>query len=185
MERLSELTIIVGKKGSGKTTFTKENIVNRVRKKVLIVDTFADHPAYKEYPLIPTDKADMFLKNWKSGKMLIAHPNPLELFPIFELRIRNTMLILEDAKKYLTDSTPEEIRRLIIDHKNKGIDIVLMFHTLSQVPKFIRQMYENIIIFHTKDTVQDVKKLYVGDVALSLERVNKHPDKYYCEWISE
>lgn len=185
-KRNCELTLVIGMKGTGKTTFTKQNIIARIKKKALIVDTYAGHPAYAEYPILPNESLDKLIPKWKSNTFLIAHSDPAQIFPTLNKSLTNCTLVLEDAKKYVTDSVGDELKRLIVDHKNKGIDVVLMFHSLSQVPKFIRMMYENIILFKTKDTASDIKSLYpTADVLETWHRVKNNPSKHYCEWISE
>ena len=61
MTRINEITILVGRRGTGKTTLMR-NILKANKKKALIVDTF-DHPSWSDCDIVPISN----LKYWKKG----------------------------------------------------------------------------------------------------------------------
>lgn len=178
MPRINEITTLVGYRGTGKTTVQRK-ILQSNKKKSLIVDTF-DHPSWRDFPIISIDD----LKYWKSGnyRVLLSDLNE-DLIKIGN-SVNNCNIVYEDAKKYFQHHIPVEVQKVIIDSKQKNIDMYFMFHMLSEIPKYLRQMNDNVIIFKTKDS-PDAYKLFSNsnEVKQVHERVLSHKSKYYCEVI--
>lgn len=147
MDRLNKIILVVGRRGSGKTTFAKK-LASSQNKKILVVDTF-DHPSYVDYKLLTTDK----LAYWQKGAYRVFDKDPLTMLLTINTVVRNAFLILEDAAKYLSGNTPKEIKNILIDSRNRNLDIILMFHNLSDIPPYIAKMCNDIVLFRTNDNM--------------------------------
>lgn len=178
--RINEITVLCGRRGTGKTTM-QQKILDVNPKKTLIVDTF-DHPAWRHVPIVEIEQ----LQYWKKGTYrVILQDFSTDLISIGN-HVGNCNIVYEDAKKYFRNTIPAEVERVIIDSKQKNIDVYFMFHMLSEVPKYLRQMYDNLILFKTKDA-PDVYKRFSNYLEIETvhKRVLNHKSKYYCERIKE
>lgn len=178
--RINEITVIAGRRGTGKTTL-QQKILSVNPKKTLVVDTF-DHPSWSDFPVISIDK----LKYWKSGnyRVILSDYNK-DLITISDY-CNNCNVVYEDAKKYFTSSLPQSVITAVIDSKQKNTDIYIMYHSLSQIPKFLREMYDNLILFKTKDG-SDVYNRFSNaqEIQDVHQRVMNNESKFYCEFIKE
>lgn len=178
--RANEITVITGRRGTGKTTL-QQKILAVNPKKTLVVDTF-DHPSWSSYPIISIEN----LKHWRSGNYRVILSNYTEDLILISKYSNNCNIVYEDAKKYFTSSIPQSVVNAIIDSKQKNTDIYMMYHALSQIPKFLREMYDNLIIFKTKDG-SDVYSRFSNAKELEEvhQRVMNNESQFYCEFIKE
>lgn len=184
MPRINEITLIVGRRGTGKTT-AQRKILMENRKKSLVVDTFP-HPSWSDHPIVEIDK----LKYWKAGNYRIILGSNESDFETDLVKIgqyaNNCNIVFEDARKYFSHSVPKQVERIIIDSKQKNVDVYIMYHSLSQVPKYLREMYDNLILFKTGDA-PDVYRRFsnYAEIEAVHSRVMAHQSNYYCEVIKE
>lgn len=141
----AKVLIICGRKRTGKTTFTLEKLLAN-RPKVLVVDTY-DHPAYRQgFGVLPGDNVGA----WKGKKRTFDRPPAETLVKIFETCFDGVVLV-EDAAKSLTGNVPVALKQGFGDNRNKGIDLILMFHSLDDIPPYICRMFDTLILFATDD----------------------------------
>jgi ABC-type uncharacterized transport system ATPase subunit len=185
MARMNKVTAILGRRGTGKTTYLKELIESYKtalpNQKVLILDTL-DHPAYREIPLINEN----LLKRWKKPAVYRMYSSDTDnLLSEVEKHYNNGLLILEDASKYLRRQLSDDVRRFIFDSKQKNLDIIFLFHGFMAMPKELYSIIDNLVLFKTDDpsfrknaimNYQEVKEVY--------DRVMQHPSPYYNETIT-
>jgi hypothetical protein len=99
--------------------------------------------------------------------------------------MNNTFIVFEDAGKYTEKNLPPEFKRLIMDSKQKNIDILFMYHCFIDTPANIFTKADFIQLFKTEDSPRVRKnnlRLFdkVEDTYL---RVKKHPSRFYGEYI--
>lgn len=141
----AKVLIICGRKRTGKTTFTLEKLLAN-RSKVLVVDTY-DHPAYRQgFGVLPGDE----VAKWKGKKRTFDRPPAETLVRVFESCFDGVVLV-EDAAKTLTGNVPVALKQGFGDNRNKGIDLILMFHSLDDIPPYICRMFDTLILFATDD----------------------------------
>lgn len=148
-KRINTVTIIIGGRGTGKTTFSQE-LMKDHPKKVLIVDTF-NHPSYKHVPRIHPHQ----LKKWEKGIYRIW---PLkdsytieEILASIDSDLNNCMIFFEDALKYISGKLKPEERRFIIDSKQKNLDMLFLYHSYGQVPPDLYRFCDFVTVFKTND----------------------------------
>ncbi len=181
--RQNKVTAILGRRGTGKTTYMRElmqALLIGQNKKILILDTL-DHPSYKDVPIIDT----ALLKRWQSPAMYRMFDKDTDkLLQNVECYFNNGLLVLEDASKYLRRTLSNEVRMFIFDSKQKNVDIIFLFHGFMAMPKELFSIVDNLVIFKTDDpknrkgdimNYQEVKEVY--------DRVMAHESPYYNETI--
>jgi hypothetical protein len=149
MERLNQIILVIGRRGEGKTWFTINKLLPSLKMKKLVVDMF-DHPDYgylgkslsiKDLNRFNTGKKDARIYGYEIDQLL----------PVINSKISNTVIVFEDSRRYVEPSIQKDFRKIIIEHRNKNIDIVFQFHNLSDVPPYLAAMYNVVVMFRTND----------------------------------
>lgn len=195
--RFNNISMILGRRGSGKTEYVKGNPTLQLEgflkmylergMKVLIIDTF-DHPSWRDIPVITPEQ----LPRWKKGVYRIWVP--ISEIPLLNKLINdlpnlwNTCLIYEDAYKHTSETIDDYLSALMGDSKQKNIDIIFMYWAWMQAPAALYRMIDLIEAFKTKDNPEARRKaLEQGgyyDVAMQVwERVKNHPSPFHHELI--
>ena len=180
MQRLNQIIIIVGGKGTGKTTFALK-LLGKSPKKTLIIDTL-DHPAYRQYPAITVDK----LKLWKSGTYRIFTGDPVVNMIECNKNVWNANIILEDAFKYLSFNMKKDEIKLFSDSKQHNQDIVIMFHALKQIPSYLATVADKLVIFKTNEQLaaRSAKFYNWHDILTAHSRAMHSKNPFYCEVVN-
>lgn len=143
--RTPESILFVGRKKCGKTTLCRQLIEQSNFKKILVIDTYP-HPDYDDFQVIPSS----MLKGWKQGrKRIILDPlkkNYEDLQPVNDY-VCNTLIILEDASKYIVGDIPMVLRGILFDHRNKGNELLFMYHGFRIVPPKLLSNVSYITLF--------------------------------------
>jgi hypothetical protein len=181
MARLNEIILLVGRRATGKTTFTK-NLVKKIPMKTLLVDSF-DHPDWREGF---TDKSIDDLYNWKSGNIRIYENDPQETLTTAFNICSNCVIVLEDCKRYIEPSVQKWLRKGIIEHRNRNIDLFFQFHSLNDVPPYIAGMHNRIVLFKTNDNMEKRMDKFSNwaNIYDAHERIMKHKTPWYNEVIT-
>jgi tRNA A37 threonylcarbamoyladenosine biosynthesis protein TsaE len=146
-KRLNKIILFAGRRGCGKTTLAKK-LLAKSKKKILVVDSF-DHPDYRDFKEMKIDKLPL----WKNGNYRIFDNDPYNTLEIAANNCYDCTMVLEDARRYIEPSVQKPIKQLIVEHRNRNIDIVMMFHSLKDIPPYICSMHNDIVLFKTNDNV--------------------------------
>lgn len=180
--RMNKVTIIIGRRGSGKTTFTKKLIASCRHPRILIVDTL-DHPSYREYELIDLGK----LPRWRKGikRILINEANVEEVVEQVRTHVHNALVIFEDAGKYIIEKIPTSLRNYVLDTKQINVDILFMYHGVGDVVPRLFRYADHLTLFKINDNLPTYKyKIPSFDlVARTYEKVMKDANPYACKTI--
>jgi len=151
-ERVNKVGLYLGTRGSGKTYYTTKDLIPWYRKKhpdmrVLVMDTL-DHPDYSEVPRITPGH----LARWKGGGYYRMYGgNTAEMMEAVMNNLRNCLLIIEDASKVLGGSLDENVKRFVLDSKQRNLDIIFMFHSFGFAPPKLLQVADYYMLFRTAD----------------------------------
>lgn len=184
--RLNKLSIILGRKGSGKSYYTINTLIPAYRKafpdkKILIYDT-NDHMAYR---FVPQIKLTM-LKRWTGGGTyrLCEVDTDSALSAISE-HMYNGLLICEDATKYINSRLQKPVFRSIIDSKQHNLDLVFQFHGFAVCPPEILRQCDILTLFRCDTPLPRKNMLAEYDVIFSAyEKVQSSRDKYPFETVT-
>jgi hypothetical protein len=179
MPRLNKIILVVGRRGTGKTTFAKK-LISVSPLKVLILDTF-DHPDYRGIKSIVPDQ----VARWKSGNVRLYTGDPVENCQIIFDSVYNSLIVFEDARRYIEPTIQKSIRQGIVEHRNRNNDLVFMFHNLKDVPPYLCSMYNSLVLFKTNDNTKVRQDKYSNweEIISVHERVMKNPISWYNETI--
>ena len=161
-KRTNKVIIVCGTKNTGKTTFVRELMLKFPQSKILVVDTII-HPSYEDFGQ-PVDSAR--LAKWKPPKtsteksLVRVQMRDLDetLHNISEY-VSNTVVIFEDATKFLRGGLNGIMRNIILDCKQKNDDIILLFHSLNSVPPELFENADILILKLTQETEQKLRKI--------------------------
>lgn len=150
--RQNYLTLIVGTKGTGKTTAMKR-ILQSTSKKIIVLDVF-DHTDWRHLPMLAVKD----IKRWVNGNVRVVTDEPELALSEIAKYVYNSIIVYEDANQYFESHLSKDVKRIIIQSKQKNNDIFVMYHSLGEVAKYFRTMYNRILLFKTKDTISECKK---------------------------
>lgn len=125
--------------------------------KVIIVDTF-DHPSYGDIPRCMARD----LPRLRSGAVRVYGEDfDSEILPALQ-RVRNAFIVFEDCRKYIRQNLQRGIENLIIDSKQKNLDLFFLYHTWGYIPPGIIQMVDFLEVFPTSDSPANKKNHIIG-----------------------
>jgi nucleoside-triphosphatase THEP1 len=138
-ERDAQITIIIGRNGTGKSTFC-EQIIKTIKGRA-IVCTYNGMPKiwrpYKEVDI--KDKRKMAFKRGIrqviAGRYEISR-NQNDTFKYLYRNFRNGFVVFDDARGYIGSNVDNDryFRQLLLDFRHRMLDLVFVVHTPSDVP---------------------------------------------------
>lgn len=181
-KRKTELNIVVGINGTGKTTFIKDKILNINNKNLVVTPDGAE---WKHLPLI---KSGDEIRNLKTNARIIYEDtNTLELI---KCNYSGGTLILDDAMAYLNEQTPSIMQYIYIRRRQFGIDLYIVAHGLRQLPPKVFTFASWLFLFNSVENFTSRKKEILPElfnkITTAQERINKQVvtgNPYYYEII--
>lgn len=154
--RKTQLNLVVGINGTGKTTFMRENVVKHARKCLVVTP---DDYEWRELPEVTTAQQ---IYNLQQPSRLVYHgPESLEMAVKY---FYGGTLVLDDAMTYLKFQTDDTLRGLYIRRRQRGIDVYIVAHGLRQVPVQCFTFGSYLILFATTENFSSRKKELDGDI---------------------
>lgn len=116
-------------------------------------------PAFKGYPITP-------IHEYKGGKAII-NGGEIEykdfLWACFR-HYRNGVLIIDDAAHYESNNLTHPLKKLLVDCRHLGIDVILVFHSLEDTPIKIFGYADLLLLGYSGGNFEyKVKKLPEGE----------------------
>ena len=181
MKRKTELTLIVGVNGTGKTTFIANKVLS-IGKKGLVVTP--DGAEWRQLPLIDKEHLRTF-----QGAARIIYEGP-ETLEAIKNNYSGGALILDDAMAYLNEQTPATLQYIYIRRRQFGIDAYIVAHGLRQIPPKCFTFASYLILFNTVENFTTRKKELHPDlynrIILAQDRIKnkvKAGEPFYHEII--
>ena len=186
--RDNKVILLAGTRGTGKTDDLK-NIVNSSNlPKKLIVDTFDSlvwhnlethhHPEWKtkQVPIIEASK----FKLWNSGTSRIFSSDTDSMMSAIQKDVQNCLLVFEDATKYVRANLQDDVRKFVLDSKQKNLDIVFVFHSLASIPRELARISDLLVIKRTNEflTTTLKQKFPVADFETAFDKVKNSDSRY-------
>lgn len=174
--------MVVGTRGTGKTTFIKRLLNVHPAEKVLIFDT-DDNVAFHEYDAIDAVLIPHVIK----GTFRVINPNFELVLDCIDEGFRNGLLILEDATKYVGSIPPKNLQNIILASKQRNVDVLMTFHGFRSIaPRLyawtnmleLFKTGENLDKISTKNNIPQLEKV----LAVAAE-VEAHPSKFHHKSI--
>lgn len=180
----TKMTIIVGTNGTGKTTELRRMLtaITNPDRKLIVTRHLFEWSDFKENKLI--SPADFTFKG--INYHIPADPS-LTLSKIQHLK--NSVVVFDDARKYLKAKTEEELNDLYISRRQYAIHIFFVAHNFKQVPVQAFGFATNFILFKTVAAIDNERLNQLNDPEKFLEtkrRVDLMAEKnpFYKELIT-
>ncbi|MFA5297631.1 MAG: DUF87 domain-containing protein [Lutibacter sp.] len=149
--------LITGATGTGKTTFIR-SLLNKVNSEAVIVyDINAEYTDFFPYPFIEFENFTTKLK-----------------------QINNGIIVLEEATIFLNNrGTNHDVTELLVRKRHTHNYIILVFHSMRSIPRWIYELSNYITIFKTNDspqlTARELKDNRIEDIMTSVRNeINPH-----------
>lgn len=156
------VTFIIGKRGSGKTLYMigdpalgvpsyAEKLCRDHNMRCIILDTLLNRNVYEDFAVVNWRKIET---DWQGAVRSIITAGETEFEEFCEYaskNFRDTLIILEDAGKYL----PERFRgskasALFTDTKNIRCGVVAMVHDYMMIPERAFAFIDELVIFNNQ-----------------------------------
>ncbi len=178
--------MVAGARGKGKTGWVKKNIVLPSKHpKKLIVDTFDssswrtmetfDRPDLRliPVPVLPHDA----VPEWNSG-LYRMFGQPGEMFSLIEQHLNNSLVVFEDATKYVGSKLTEETKRFVYDSKQKNLDLVYVFHSLASIPPELVRAADILVLFKTNEGQPSKDKYPFPEIGQAMDHLRNLPGDF-------
>lgn len=180
MTAINKIIGVCGGRGTGKTHYLKSlaKVVLKTRPQmsVIVVETFAT-PAWDDLstyddpnnitpvPIIPVDE----IPNWKKTSKFSHHrivrtaeSDVSKTFDVVMHNVYNCLVIIEDATRYIrTGRLSDSQVAMILDSKQKNLDIIFVFHLINKIPLELCTYLEYITLMKTGEIwSRDIEKRF-------------------------
>lgn len=179
----TNMTVLVGTNGTGKTTFLRQqaNIALRNGKRVLVITP--DDREWNDIPLTMLRKGCTPDFLYTGIRRHIFGTTTLEMLDYF----RNGIIIFDDCRYYIQANSGEKVRHILIRRRQMGVDIFAVGHGFNEVPPVFFTFATHFVVYKTRDNISR-RKNYIRDyerVSAKVDEVNmiadglrSHPKDY-------
>ena len=153
--------LIIGGTGTGKTTFIQQQILSRIPNKncIFIYDVQNE---YSHFYNEPFDDFENFIER-------------------AALRIRNAVIVLEEATIFANNRTSNYfLRKLLVDKRHTNNFIILAYHSLREIPRYVYDLSNYITLFKTNDSPNLIRSKFEDQRILDMmSDVKGNSNKFY------
>ena len=146
MHRDAQVTIVMGRNGTGKSYLT-EKVVKAMKRKVVVVTLNGAPAIWRQYPVI--DPADKDAWKWKKGIRQVWYmQHEKDTFKHIYRNFNNGILVLDDCRGYLKSNVDADpyLKRFLIDFRHKMLDLFFVCHAPTDVPARLWAFYSTAFI---------------------------------------
>jgi len=186
----SEIILIFGRRGCGKTTLAKSLIKKEPR--VIVFDTLGE---YNDVG-IQVDKFEHFagycMKYRFAPSFKISyHPSEEDIKYIFSVvcrivnELKNCVFVIEEIGRFCSASSyPMALDKLMRDTRHIGVSIIGITHRPTDVPKLFRGLATKIITFQQIEPsdIAYLEKIFNSEIVRRIRNLNKFE---YIEYDGE
>lgn len=157
-----KVIIIVGARGTGKSTVLKE-LLSKVPNKesIFLFDVNHEH---LEYGNRAFDNFDSFIKK--------------------AVALERSVIVIEEATIFLSHYKQREVLELLVRARHTKNNIIFVFHSLRALPRYIYDLGNFLILKKTNDQETFVSGRFEDPVLDNMfSKVNEHSDRYYFKMV--
>lgn len=151
INRSSELNVLVGFNGTGKSSLIQKFIDLEVTKKkgralIIVPDPFE----WSHYPEIDLNDKNCFI-NMASPHKIVFEPGVIELIADMHYGFFDGLLAFDDCREYTTSNIQRSLRTLVIRRRQRSHDIIAAGHGITEIPPVFITYANRYSIFYTQD----------------------------------
>ena len=166
-KRKTHLDLVVGINGTGKTTFLRQNVVERSRKALVVT------PDEAEWRFLPTVSTAREIYTLQGAARLVCDGSEEQLLMVTR-SFYGGALVFDDAMAYLQfGSTSPVMRYVYIRRRQFGVDIYLVAHGLRQIPVQAFTFGSHLILFATTENFSSRRRELDPDTYTRIERAQQ------------
>jgi hypothetical protein len=159
--KFNPIIVVVGAKGTGKTTLIKQKLAN-IKGRKLFYDVNNEYGA--------------------------GIPPPIDEFTAYALTQENLTIVCEEASSFFNSGRDMTTQQLMTRARHKNLCLFFVFHHLVEVPPYIMRKADFLILFKTEAQGEEDKttlQKFKGHtkVLQAYKEVNLHSDFYYKKII--
>jgi hypothetical protein len=144
--------VILGRSGTGKSYYTVNTLLPEYRqlhpyKRIIIFD-YNEHWMYKDIQKITLE----MLPRWRErgGTYRVCGEDEKKIFEYINKYMRNSLILIEDATSFFDKGiSPNDIKKAVVDAKQKNNDFIFQFHGFASAPPLILRFTDLYIVFKT------------------------------------
>lgn len=156
MARLNATEIIVGRKGTGKSTYANKRACSYPKDKLVLIIDVNGSPAYAKHTQI--DDNILLSGRWKNGIVRYYNPdhdlmfnNIMAYCNTHKPKKKGILIIYEDCTKYIDANPGKQVKSFLVDHRMWNADLIFTFHSFKRIPPFFFEMCSHITILKTQE----------------------------------
>lgn len=186
MARNNIVSLVAGTRGTGKTDFVKGLIQSSALPKKLVVDTFDsdawqtmlthNHPEWIN-SIVPVIEYQNFSR-WRSGLYRCFDSDTDSIMKEIQLHLKNTLITFEDATKYIGSRLTPDMKKFVLDSKQKNLDLIFIFHSLAQIPPDLVRVADTLTLFKTNEGIPRLEKYPFPDIPVIMKHVKDSSNRY-------
>lgn len=177
--------VVLGKRGTGKTTYIRK-LINRSlagKRRVLVVTPNFDD--FQGIPMVHPDYPQR-VATYKGARKIVCVADPKAIDGICQ-SFRHGLLVFDDCRAYLPDKPSIHLKNMLISARHYDVDIIAVGHGFTTVPPQFFAYATHFMVFATTDNPVNRKnnvRNYPEVVSL-VQRVNQRALKepHYFEII--
>jgi hypothetical protein len=199
--RPCELNLVFGDKNQGKSSYIVQTVkqIFEARPTKILSIIKSDSIAYSGFRRLNSYNE---LNAFCSGGVGFAkffdnnggHQAKKEMMRFLGNNFRNGILIIEDATAFMRGHIPDDFIDWIVNHKNYGVDVFLVYHFLKNVPFSFKMLYNNLVLFKVPDNIEHNQSEYkeyknLSQILEAHVKVNAMPERagyiqHYAEIVN-
>lgn len=175
----NETTLVLGHRGSGKSTWLAQHIEGY--RPFILVDPLFD-PKYEKLGLYKVASMPELLQLFKTGnpQRIYISPNPkaFDLLCGMVLARGNLTLVIDEVDQYQDNyDIPPYFRQILKIGRHKGVNVVMVARQPKEIHKFLRSQASRFIIFPLGG--EDCRELeeHIGYEAKKVAMLKMQPGK--------
>lgn len=154
-----KVILIVGRKGSGKTTRVKEIIKGVHESRLLLHDVSAQYQDVYKRPLLKFSEFTAACRKVMQG-----------------------VLVFEEATIFIGHFRNEDILDFLVTARHRKNTCLFVFHSLRDVPLYIWRMADFLFLHKTLDTVENITDRFRNPELVEVfTAVQADPNQYACK----
>lgn len=140
---MSKAILIIGATGCGKTYFVKHTLLKGVNPNALhIFDTNNEYADIYPYPF------DADIDNYLDKAY----------------RMKQAVMLIEDATAFISNRGRSDLlTKIMVAKRHTKNTIILLFHSMRSVPKYLMDISTDVFIFKTNDDLKYVKSEFKNE----------------------
>lgn len=180
--------MVAGTRGTGKTDFLKDllYVSKQGFRKQLVVDTFDSdvwhnlktfvnpHQVNVPVRVLPVEK----FQYWSQGLYRMFSSDTELMMSEIQQHATNCQIIFEDATKYVGSVLTKDMKKFVLDSKQKNLDLIFVFHSLASIPPDLVRVADTLTLFKTNEGDPSKVKYPFPDIIPMMEKLRASKNRY-------